>query len=287
MHAQGLGTYHAGNLGIWNASPRCPLEVSSYANVYVTTYGYAALHGGGAYYGAYAYLPYSIWAEARVAGSEFNAFSDRRIKNVVGPSDTKKDLELIRQLKVTDYRPKDSIADGNGMRKGFIAQEVEELIPEAVTKATNVVPNIYAPAKEIKLDAGKQQLFVTMTNAHGLNAGDIVRFYTEAGKFEAPVAKVIETNKFMIADWTNSVSKVFVFGSQVKDFRSLNYDRIFTTGVGAIQELASRLDEKSAQVNALERKLSELQKTVEKLAALQEKTRAALEKAEKVSVAAK
>lgn len=284
FHSQ-AGSLHYGYFGIYRW-PRCPLDVGSSANIYVGQYGYAALQGGGAYYNANTYLPYSILADARVGAAEFNAFSDRRIKNVVGASDTKNDLALIKQLKVTDYRPKDVIADGSAMRKGFIAQEVEEVIPEAVNKMTNFVPNIYVPAKEFKVD-GKQQLLVTLTNAHGLKAGDTVRLFTDAGKFDAPIAKVTETNKFVIADWTNTVSKVFVFGTEVNDFRSLNYDRIFTTGIGAIQELASRLDEKSAQVNALERKLSELQKTVDRLVAMQDKARAEAEKADGKSVAAK
>jgi hypothetical protein len=291
MHAQGYGTYHAGNMGIWRATPRCPLDVAggTYMDSSNLGNGYAYLsrqYGAGVFPGN-ASDYYSILAENRVGASEFNAFSDRRIKTVIGPSDNREDLAIIRRLRVTNYRPKDDVAEGIKIRKGFIAQDVEEIIPEAITKMTNWVPNIYEVAKEVKSDARQQQLILTMTNAHGLKEGDLVRLFTDAGRFDAPVARVTETNKFVISGWTNSVTKVFVFGKEVNDFRSLNYDRIFTTGIGAIQELAARFEEKSAQVNALERKISELEKAVEKLAALQDKTRAALERAEKVSVAAK
>jgi len=137
------------------------------------------------------------------------------------------------------------------------------------------------------VDGGRKELALTLTNAHGLKAGERVKLITDLGKFEVPVAAVTATNKFVITEWTNSVRNVFVFGKEVNDFKSVNYDRIFTTGIGAIQELATRFEEKSAQVNALERKVSELEKTVDQLVALQEKSRAALEKAEKVIAAAK
>jgi hypothetical protein len=286
IYSQG-GVYLNGHLGIWRPNPRCPLDIQYGAYNSVGWYAYLNYNGtGGAYYNQAA-LPYSILADYRVGAQEFNAFSDRRIKEVVGASDTKEDLALIKRLKVTDYRMRDAAMEGRSIRKGFIAQEVEEIIPAAVTKGTNWIPNVYANAIEVKLDAGHRRLALTMTNAHGLKEGEKLQLITDAGKFEALVGSVTATNKFVINDWTNSVTKVFVFGKEVDDFRSLNYDRIFTTGIGAIQELASRLDERSAQVNAMERKISELQKTVEKLVALQEKTRAALEKAEKVSVAAK
>jgi hypothetical protein len=48
-------------------------------------------------------VSYGIWAEARIACAEFNAFSDSRIKNIIGVSDSRQDLETLTRLQVTDY----------------------------------------------------------------------------------------------------------------------------------------------------------------------------------------
>jgi hypothetical protein len=76
---------------------------------------------------------------------------------------------------------------------------------------------------------------------------------------------------------------------------SVNYDRIFTTGIGAIQELAKRvenlradesrlaqLEEKAARVDALEKDIADLKKLVTQLAQSQNggKATAAIESQE-------
>jgi len=73
--------------------------------------------------------------------------------------------------------------------------------------------------------------------------------------------------------------QVFVYGKQVGDYRSVNYDRLFTTGLGAIQELAKRMDavearearlaeleQKASQAASLEQEVADLKKLVTQLA---------------------
>lgn len=278
----------SGYLGI-NRGPRCPLDVEGYANLYAGTYGYIAQNGAGGPYPANQYLPYSILASARVGGTEFNAFSDMRIKDVVGLSDTKSDLELIRKLRVTDYRMKDRAMEGEGIRKGFIAQEVKQIVPEAVTMATNTIPNIYAGAKKIVFDKENKTLALSMEKAPDLKKGDIVRLILEERALELPVTSVASTNLVLgeVKDLKETPKWVFVYGKQVPDFLSVNYDRLFTSGIGAIQELSRKLEAsetrvaeleaKTRRVETLEKELSELKQLVAKLAAQQEKRAAGAE----------
>ena len=51
---------------------------------------------------------------------------------------------------------------------------------------------------------------------------------------------------FTVNDWTDeNVTSVFVFGKEVPDFHTVDYDRIYTLNVSATQELATEL--KAAQ----------------------------------------
>ncbi len=88
----------------------------------------------------------SIYASTSIAGSHFRAFSDRRIKQIVGQSDSSRDLATILGIEITDYRYLDKIARGNGVQKKVIAQQVEQVFPQAVTRSTDVVPDIYKSA---------------------------------------------------------------------------------------------------------------------------------------------
>jgi hypothetical protein len=270
-----------GLIGI-NRAPRCPLDVGSSSDIYVGTYGYIAYGGSGGPYPLNGNAPFSIMAAQRVGGTEFNAFSDRRIKEVVSLSDTHKDLEIIKKLKVTDYRMLDKAAEGDSLKKGFIAQEVKEIVPEAVNRSTNFIPNIYAVAKSLALDKGNKSMALTMEKAPGLKKGELIRIITDLGEIEGPVLSVSSTN-FVVGDVTlkEQPKFAFVFGKQVPDFLSVNYDRLFTSGIGAMQEMAKKLEAsetrvaqlevKAHRVEKLEGELSELKQLVAKLAQQAEK----------------
>ena len=69
--------------------------------------------------------------------------SDKRIKDIIGISDSKKDLSSLLSLEVTDYKMKDKVQYGEKVTKKLIAQQVKEVLPEAVSLQTEFIPNIY------------------------------------------------------------------------------------------------------------------------------------------------
>ena len=213
--------------------------------------------------------PLTIYADGAVAGSAFIAMSDLRIKDVVGRSPTRGDLDLINQLQVTDYRLKDSAHAGTAVRKGFIAQEVRKVIPEAVSTSRNFLPDVYQLATKCRHEAGQKRLSVTVAKPHALAAGDWVRVYVDETLLETEVLEVSSPTVFVVAS-EKAVAKAFVYGRRVDDFHSVDYDRIFTTGVGAIQELDRKLKDESTKVASLRTKNAELEarlSALEKLSA--------------------
>ena len=197
----------------------------------------------------------SIYADGVVAGHAFVAMSDRRIKDIVDRSSARGDLNLINQLKVNDYRLKDRIGSGSALHKGFIAQEVRKVIPEAVSASRNYLPDIYLPAMENLYDAAQKRLSVTLAKPHALAVGDWVRIFGDETLMETEVLAVLSPTSFTVAS-EEPVAKAFVYGRRVDDFLAVDYDRIFTTGIGAIQELDRQLKEKDAKIAALEAKVA-------------------------------
>jgi hypothetical protein len=81
-------------------------------------------------------------------------------------------------------------------------------------------------------------------------------------------------HEFVVEKCDRAPERLFVYGKKVNDFLSLDYNRIFTTGIGAIQELARRvelLEKREAHVADLERKASELDEVRIELVELKEK----------------
>ena len=260
---------NGGNVGIGTSLPGYPLSVAPRVNV---TYTSAAITTGNTATSpqignADAYTaqtavgmngqqwPTSIFAEGVVAGSAFVAMSDLRIKDIMNRSSTRNDLQLINQLQVTDYRLKDSIANGTAIRKGFIAQEVRKIIPEAVSPSPNYIPDIYVLATQSVYDAAQKRLSVTLSKPHALAVGESVRIYGDDNTMETKVLTVESANAFTVAS-EKPMAKAFVYGRRVDDFLTVDYDRLFTTGIGAIQDLARQLETVQDENAALRRELA-------------------------------
>ena len=260
-----------------NSSPSAPLEVIGSTSINKNYRYFNYSQGGGGVVTAVG--AYSILASAYIGCAELNVFSDARMKRIIDRSDNRQDLETIQKLRVTDYRMVDTVTEGESLKKGFIAQEVEALIPEAVTSTARIVPDIYSLPRSFRFEKQDQTLAVTLPKPHGLNAGDKVRIIADDSQLEVNVTEIPSATKFVVGKVEKAPTQIFVYGKEVPDFRTLNYDRIFTTGIGAIQELARRVEElkkseariaeletKASKVDALEREVSELRKLVVELA---------------------
>lgn len=269
-----------GFVGIGTRAPAAPLDVEGYNNISGLT-GYYFYNGFGSWNTINnGTVSTTIKSQYFVNAYGFSATSDRRIKDIIGQADTRKDLQTIEDLQVTDYRMKDRAVLGDKVHKGFIAQEVQAVIPEAVNQDRGFIPNIYARAERLQFDAGAKTLRVSMAKAHGLQVGDRVRLITDGASLEQEVSEVSDEDTFVLAGVSADPKRAFVYGKQVNDFLSVDYNRIFSTGISAIQELAKRvekleareshlaaLEEKSARVATLEQEVTELKKMVAQLVA--------------------
>jgi Chaperone of endosialidase len=194
-------------------------------------------------------------------------FSDARIKNIVARSNPRSDLEVIRKLQVTDYRMIDQTTHGDRIQKGFIAQEVQEIVPEAVTELKHsFIPSINAPAMQTTYHSDTKTLRIVLEKAHGLKPGDLVELKDDKRSWEVKVSETINDVSFVAGPLEEPISNVFVYGRKVDDFLTVNYDRLFTTGIGAIQELSGQVkslqtenDDLRAKLAASERRFSELE----------------------------
>jgi hypothetical protein len=273
---QGGDTKIGGKVAIGNGGADYPLHVYSTVNHnFNQGVGDLQNYSGGVYQHLSFASDYSIVAAGAMWAPSFQATSDRRIKSIDRISDTAKDLETVQKLKVTDYHYIDTESNGSRSQKGFIAQEVQKVIPEAVMSGPGYIPNIFADAIKVAYDPAQQRLTVHIAKSHALQKGDKVRLLSEKnGSLELSVESISSDSEFVVTNCEKEPGRVFVYGKHVDDLLNLNYDRIFSTGIGAIQELTKRvkdLEERQQRVAELERKaerVENLEQEVSKLTKL-------------------
>lgn len=266
------------HVGIGTPTPDFPLEVVTAGN---KEFNLAAFYDSlGQHLGqtlSRNNLPHSIVAHHRMRAAAYDVNSDARIKRITSRTAGGTSLERIRQLQVSDYLYVDRVTHGPRPQRGLIAQEVEKIIPEAVGQSIGVVPDIYAPALSNTFDAGNKALTIRLKKPHGLKTDDVVSLVMESGRRKATVIDVPSGAEFVV-EADSQPDKVFVFGRQVKDFRTVDYDFVFSTGISAIQELdrkvealqqsearIAELEHRASQVDSLENEVSELKQLVAQL----------------------
>lgn len=217
---------------------------------------------------------FAVWTDGQYAGNGFLVFSDERIKEVIGRSNNKSDLDLIRKIKITDYSFIDKIQSGNKVEKKVIAQEVATIFPQAISTNTGVVPNIFEVPQKATYTNGV--LRVELHKSHQLAAGDKVQCYIDHQPVFLSVESTIDDRTFT-ALFDKEPGSMFVYGQEVDDFHTVDYDAIAMLNVSATQELAKRSDEQADRIAALEAENAALREKLEKVDMLEAKLNAFLD----------
>ena len=256
-----------GNVGIGTTTPtKAKLEVNGFTSFTLAGYNWAAGGNNGSDTGA---KNFSVYASGLIGAVTFTAYSDERIKHIEGQSNGFRDLVTLSGIEVTDYTYIDTVTKSAGKQKKVIAQQVEKVYPQAVSRGTDVVPDIYQKAEF--MDGWVKA-------ATSLKVGERVRLI---GEKEEAIHEVLEVRDgaFRTA-FQPATNEVFVYGREVKDFRSVDYEAISMLNVSATQELARRLEKveareshvaelerKAGRVETLEQEVADLKKLVAQLAA--------------------
>ena len=202
---------------------------------------------------------YTIWANSRIAASEFNAFSDVRIKKNIEDIIDSSALETLRLLQPKTYMYIDEKAKGTEKVYGFIAQEVREVLQYAVTVGKGDIPNILTNSNvfvvddtciELRLDT---PITALLTNVSVLNitTSDDKRIQSNVQSMISDTVIRVEYSREL-----SNVTGAYIHGEQIQDFHHLNKDSIWTVATAALQEVDRQLQAEKVKVASLETQLA-------------------------------
>jgi hypothetical protein len=191
----------------------------------------------------------SIWVTSWIASS-----SDSRIKNNINNINDNNALIKILAIEPKTYNYIDIVEKGSNVVYGFIAQQIKEVIPEAVNIQKSVIPNIYSA-----YECSSNIINIT-SNIEKLKINDTISIIQEnIERKNYTITEIIpESNQIKINENLEG-SNCFVYGTEVDDFHALNKDYIFTLNVCATQELYRIIQQQQQQINDLIRRIEILE----------------------------
>ena len=208
-------------------------------NVTVAPFGYLWWGGGNGSTvvaeTAPANTQYSIKCDYAIIAAGLISNSDKRIKRDIKPIENS--LEIIKKIEPKNY----NIIETAQNKYGFIAQEVEEIVPNVVNISHEYIPNIF----DYAINKNKIITFDNKNNIE-LKKGDQIKINYK----DCKIIDIIDENTFEI-DKELEEEKVFIIGTMATDFRNIDYNMITSINTAAIKELYKIIQMQQEQINNL------------------------------------
>ena len=180
----------------------------------------------------------------------FASGSDIRIKTSINDIHDASALETFRLLQPKTYKYVDRPYTETVY--GFLAQDVLEVLPYAVTKKVGNIPNIMSTANVVVVDDSLVDLHLDNPTSVELSNTSILNI--NSGIYSNVVSKI--SDSVIRVEHFGDFDNVFVRGERVPDFHHLKKDAIFTVATAALQEVDRQLQAEKTKVANLEAQLT-------------------------------
>ena len=235
----------SGFIGIGTTSPDCPLTV--YSNV--STLGtfpsasqyFSSTTSGFVSTVSNSNIPSISPSETNSISIKTNkslycggvvAASDSRIKRNIEPLGY--GLDTLLNIRPTQYHFVDHIEQPK-QDIGVIAQEIKQIIPQAVTETKDFVPDVFKTVRVSKVD--KFQVTVQLEERISWKVNDTIRVVSkEHGKVEGTVLAVSDSECCLIMDIEVKDVELFLWGKKVDDFLTVDYTKLIPVLIQSVQE---------------------------------------------------
>ena len=238
MADQAAITY--GRVGLGTTNPQFPLHITSSASIINSNT-------------ASIYTVSNVWCQNTITSS------DSRIKTNIQDLDDPQCLNLLNAIQPKTYEYIDKERRGDKPVYGFIAQQIQEVLPPAVSIQKEFIPNVFTRATfsegrfTISDPSGEKDL------TQLLSAGDKVRIYDmQMREHVITIVAVDSPSSCYYTSEEDITGDGLVYGKEISDFHTLNKDYIFTVNVCATQELSRKVDALQQENNALKERIDQL-----------------------------
>lgn len=261
-----------GQVGVGLASATVgKMQVSGYVGGSVPT-GYYTTHTSGTNIATQSTsgsgFAYTVYCSNAIGCNGIGWTSDERIKTEIAVVDDVWALQKVRDIECKEYHYIDPVMRKEQKTIGYIAQDVQQHLPQAVSVITDYVPDEMRPIENITwtpTEGGFKVIIpsLTFSSEHTRQ----LLFYVTLGEEES------ESRIELTADEENAVifekqySTVFLYGKKVNNFLQIAKDKIYSLHHSAIQEIDRRQTTDNERILELEDDLASAQETITTLQA--------------------
>ena len=173
-------------------------------------------------------------------------------------------MTQLRRIEPKIYGYKDKYENGNVETIGYIAQQIKEVIPHAVSLCRQAIPNILKPAfVYIKNDTIECKLRLPLDDDITLTFGSFLQVNINNQNYEFELLS-FTNESIIVAIGDNNIGslndgmKAVIYGEIVDDFHGIDESQIFTIATAALQEVDRQLTAEKAKTALLQQQMTDV-----------------------------
>ena len=245
-------------VGIGANNPDSPLTINGFSEFATSSLGGYAYIGGPnpivSYQSKRNSRKIGVHVQWNVKAYIYLLASDTRIKKEFEEVSDNEALDIINKIEIVKYHYKDPDKRNELKTIGFKAQQVKEILPNAVKITNDFIPDIL---ELIENPVWEDNKLIYNINLSGDEYTEKVKFYIIENEKEEE--KILEYNEGGFV-FKKQYDKVFVFGKEVNDFHNLDKKIYLCCRYRVLyRNYHVRNDNKTQQITDLKEKLQGLE----------------------------
>ena len=180
-------------------------------------------------------------AKGSIRCDEYLLTSDQRVKDDISTLDTDVCCKIIQSSPLISYCLQ---YDAKRRTKyGFLAHDIENLDGNVVTNIVDYIPDIMHHAIVKKST-------VYLKN-HSVKAGNKLKVFNTQTHHIVVMVLSVRKMSFKIDTDKLDGQRVFIYGTEIPDFKTIDYTQMFAVAVGALQKTMEKVSKLESQVSQL------------------------------------
>ena len=192
-------------------------------------------------------------------GTGFIVNSDQRIKKNIQSLSPEESLQLVQSLKPVSFDYIDP-TKRTTKKYGFIAQEVESVLPTVINHSSDYIPNIFELVQKDISNKNKIRLTTKTTDIFELPKDKTqkikLKFYDASNNEILREIQEIVDDKTILLSEPITEDPLFLYGQEVPDFRSVEHEQINTVLLSAVQAQQKKIESLESKIDFLMSKIS-------------------------------
>lgn len=195
------------------------------------------------------------------SGTGFVINSDQRIKKNVEYLSSVKSFEFVNLLKPCSFQYVDFMK-GTVPKYGYLAQDVEMVLPTIIYKNPSYIPNFY---EIVRIEECQTIILTSLKTTESFVIGTKLKFYDIKNVvIWRKVQSIIDERSFTVTEpFPEGTDMLFLYGQEVGDLRSIDKDQITAVLLSAIQETNKRIVEQDREIDELIQITADLRKELD------------------------